>query len=418
MGGAAPDKKILVINCGSSSLKYEVWQMPQRASMGRGIVERIGEPKGRISQKSPKGDLNRDKQVPDHKAAMQLASAALTDPERGIIGDLSEIAGVGHRVVHGGEQYANSVVIDGEVMKAIEKNCELAPLHNPPNLEGIRETEAALPGLKHVAVFDTAFHQTMPPEAYMYGLPWELYEKYKIRRYGFHGTSHRFVAARAMTLMKRVPENTNVITCHLGNGASVTAIEHGKSIDTSMGFTPLEGLVMGTRCGDIDPAILSFLASRGYTPEQITTTLQKKSGLLGLSGISNDLRDLEAEAAQGNQRAQLALEVYASRVRKYIGAYVANLVKVDALVFTGGIGQHGVKMRERICHRLENLGVFMDYALNVSAGSAEGIVSSPFSPITILVVPTNEELQIAIDTYDLIFGAEVTWRRRRIDVSL
>jgi len=232
MERAAPDKKILVINCGSSSLKYEVWQMPQRASMGRGIVERIGEPKGRISQKSPKGDLNRDKQVPDHKAAMQLASAALTDPERGIIGDLSEIAGVGHRVVHGGEQYANSVVIDGEVMKAIEKNCELAPLHNPPNLEGIRETEAALPGLKHVAVFDTAFHQTMPPEAYMYGLPWELYEKYKIRRYGFHGTSHRFVAARAMTLMKRVPENTNVITCHLGNGASVTAIEHGKSIDT------------------------------------------------------------------------------------------------------------------------------------------------------------------------------------------
>ena len=418
MERAAPDKKILVINCGSSSLKYEVWQMPQRASMGRGIVERIGEPKGRISQKSPKGDLNRDKQVPDHKAAMQLASAALTDPERGIIGDLSEIAGVGHRVVHGGEQYANSVVIDGEVMKAIEKNCELAPLHNPPNLQGIREAQAALPGLKQVAVFDTAFHQTMPPAAYMYGLPWELYEKYKIRRYGFHGTSHRFVAARAMTLMKRVPENTNIITCHLGNGASVTAIEHGKSIDTSMGFTPLEGLMMGTRCGDIDPAILSFLAARGYTPEQLNTMLQKKSGLLGLSGISNDLRDLEAEAAQGNQRAQLALEVYAYRVRKYIGAYVANLVKVDALVFTGGIGQHGVKMRERICHRLENLGIFMDYALNVSLGSGEGIVSSPFSPITILVVPTNEELQIAIDTYDLIFGAEVTWRRRQTDVSL
>jgi len=304
------------------------------------------------------------------------------------------------------------------VMKAIEKNCELAPLHNPPNLEGIREAEAALPRLKHVAVFDTAFHQTMPPAAYMYGLPWELYEKYKIRRYGFHGTSHRFVAARAMTLMKRVPENTNVVTCHLGNGASVTAIEHGRSIDTSMGFTPLEGLVMGTRCGDIDPAIISFLAARGYTAEQITTTLQKKSGLLGLSGISNDLRDLEAEAAQGNQRAQLALEVYASRVRKYIGAYVANLVKVDALVFTGGIGQHGVKMRERICHRLENLGVFMDYALNVSAGSGEGIVSSPFSPIAVLVVPTNEEQQIAIDTYDLIFGAEVTWRRRQADVSL
>jgi len=418
MERAAPDKKILVINCGSSSLKYEVWQMPQRASMGKGIVERIGELKGRISQKSPNGDLNRDVQVPHHKAAMELVSAALTDPERGIIGSLSEIAGVGHRVVHGGEHYASSVVIDGEVMKAIEKNCELAPLHNPPNLQGIREAQAALPGLKQVAVFDTAFHQTMPPAAYMYGLPWELYEKYKVRRYGFHGTSHRFVASRAMTLMKRVPENTNIITCHLGNGASVTAIEHGKSIDTSMGFTPLEGLMMGTRSGDIDPAILSFLAARGYTPEQLNTMLQKKSGLLGLSGISNDLRDLEAEAAQGNQRAQLALEVYAYRVRKYIGAYVANLVKVDALVFTGGIGQHGVKMRERICHRLENLGIFMDYALNVSLGSGEGIVSSPFSPITILVVPTNEEQQIAIDTYDLIFGAEVTWRRRQTDVSL
>jgi acetate kinase len=418
MERAAPDKKILVINCGSSSLKYEVWQMPQRVSMGRGIVERIGELKGRISQKSPKGELNRDVQVPHHKAAMELVSAALTDPGRGIIGSLGEIAGVGHRVVHGGEQYATSVVIDDEVMKAIEKNCELAPLHNPPNLQGIREAQAALPGLKQVAVFDTAFHQTMPPAAYMYGLPWELYEKYKVRRYGFHGTSHRFVAARAMTLMKRVPENTNIITCHLGNGASVTAIEHGKSIDTSMGFTPLEGLMMGTRCGDIDPAILSFLAARGYTPEQINTMLQKKSGLLGLSGISNDLRDLEAEAAQGNQRAQLALEVYAYRVRKYIGAYVANLVKVDALVFTGGIGQHGVKMRERICHRLENLGIFMDYALNVSLGSGEGIVSSPFSPIAILVVPTNEEQQIAIDTYDLIFGAEVTWRRRQTDVAL
>jgi acetate kinase len=259
----------------------------------------------------------------------------------------------------------------------------------------------------------------MPPAAYLYGLPWELYEKYKIRRYGFHGTSHRFVAARAMTLMKRVPENTNVITCHLGNGASVTAIEHGRSIDTSMGFTPLEGLMMGTRSGDIDPAILSFLEARGYTPDALTTTLQKKSGLLGLSGISNDLRDLEAAAASGNVRAQTALDVYAYRVRKYVGAYVANLVKVDALVFTGGIGQHGVKMRERICHRLENLGIFMDYALNESLGSGEGIVSSPFSPITILVVPTNEELQIAVDTYDLIFGSDTaTWRRRTTDVSL
>jgi len=418
MADAVSERKILVINCGSSSLKYEIWKMPERISLGKGIVERIGELKGRIVQETPRGEYARAVQVPHHKMAMQLVREALTDPARGILKDLAEIAGVGHRVVHGGERYAASVVIDEAVVKAVEECADLAPLHNPPNLSGIREAQAVLPGVKQVAVFDTAFHQSMPPAAYHYGLPYELYEKYRIRRYGFHGTSHRYVAARAMELLKRVPENTNVITAHLGNGASITAIEHGKSIDTSMGFTPLEGLVMGTRSGDIDPAILPFLESRGYTSEQLTTLLQKKSGLLGLSGISNDLRDLENEAAAGNQRAQLALEVYAYRVRKYIGSYLANLVKVDALVFTGGIGQHGVKMRERICHRLENLGIFMDYPLNESLGSGEGVVSSPFSPITILVVPTNEELQIAIDTYNLIFGAEVTWRRRSTDVTL
>jgi acetate kinase len=412
------DRKVLVINCGSSSLKYEVWQMPQRVSLGRGLVERIGELKGKISQKSPQGDYMREVQVPHHKSAMEMVREALTDSERGPLRSMEEISGVGHRVVHGGEQYASSVVIDDDVLKAVEKNVELAPLHNPPNLIGIREAIAALPGVKQVAVFDTAFHQTMPAAAYLYGLPYELYEKYKIRRYGFHGTSHRYVAARAMELMKRFPENTNVITCHLGNGASVTAIEHGKSIDTSMGFTPLEGLMMGTRSGDIDPAIVDFLERRGYSSTEVNALLNKKSGLLGLSGISNDLRDLEAEAAKGNQRALQALEVYAYRVRKYVGAYVANLVKVDALVFTGGIGQHGVKMRERICHRLENLGIFMDYGVNTSLGSEEGIVSTPYSPIAILVVPTNEELQIAIDTYTLIFGADIAFRRRRNDVSL
>jgi acetate kinase len=258
----------------------------------------------------------------------------------------------------------------------------------------------------------------MPPAAYHYGLPYELYEKYRIRRYGFHGTSHRYVAARAMEMLKRVPENTNVITAHLGNGASITAIEHGRSVDTSMGFTPLEGLVMGTRSGDIDPAIFCFLETQGYTCEQINSMLNKKSGLLGISGLSNDLRDLEAAAAQGNARAQLALDVYAHRVRKYIGAYTASLVRTDALVFTGGIGQHGVRMRERICHRLENIGIFMDYGLNTALGSGEGAVSSPFSPIAILVVPTNEELQIAIDTYTLIFGSDGRLHRRRTDVTL
>jgi acetate kinase len=409
---------ILVINCGSSSLKYEVWQMPQRTSRGRGIVERIGELKGRISQKTPQGDYLHETQVPHHKAAMELVREALTDPQRGVLSRMEDISGVGHRVVHGGEQYASSVVIDAAVIAAVEKNAELAPLHNPPNLIGIREAQSVLPDVKHVAVFDTAFHQTMPPAAYLYGLPYELYEKYKIRRYGFHGTSHRYVAARALELMRRSPENTNVITCHLGNGASVTAIEHGRSVDTSMGFTPLEGLMMGTRSGDIDPAIIDFLERRGYTSAEVNSLLNKKSGLLGLSGISNDLRDLESEAAKGNQRATQALEVYAYRVRKYIGAYVANLVKVDALVFTGGIGQNGVRMRERICHRLENLGIFMDYAGNASLGSEEGIASAPYSPIAILVVPTNEELQIAIDTYSLIFGREVGYRRRSSDVSL
>ncbi|HTO21835.1 MAG TPA: acetate kinase [Spirochaetia bacterium] len=412
------EKKILVINCGSSSLKYEVWGMPRRTSLGRGTVERIGELKGRISQKTPRSDYTREIQVPHHKAAMELVREALTDPGKGVVSDLGEIAGVGHRVVHGGEQYAASVIIDEGVLAAIEKNVELAPLHNPPNLIGIKEAQAILPDTRQVAVFDTAFHQTMPPAAFLYGLPYELYEKYKIRRYGFHGTSHRYVAGRAMELLRRDPQNTNVITCHLGNGASVTAIEHGRSIDTSMGFTPLEGLMMGTRSGDIDPAIIDFLTRRGYSAPEVNSLLNKKSGLLGLSGISNDLRDLEDEAARGNPRAQQALEVYAYRVRKYVGAYVANLVKVDALVFTGGIGQNGVKMRERICHRLENLGIFMDYGLNASVASSEGIVSAPFSPIAILVVQTNEELQIAMDTYDLIFGADASYRRRRSDVTI
>jgi acetate kinase len=418
MAESPSEKNILVINCGSSSLKYEVFRMPQRVSLGRGMVERIGEKKGKIFQKTPRGEYAREKEIPNHKMAMEMVRDALIDPALGLFTDLGAISSVGHRVVHGGEQYSKSVIIDGAVTAAIEKNCELAPLHNPPNLMGIQEAQALFPKVCQVAVFDTAFHQTMPPAAYLYGLPYELYEKLKIRRYGFHGTSHRYVAACAMTLLKRSPENTNVITCHLGNGASVTAIEHGRSIDTSMGFTPLEGLVMGTRSGDIDPAILLYLEARGYTSEQINTLLQKKSGLLGLSGISNDLRDLEAEAAQGNQRAQTALEVYAYRVRKYIGAYAANLVKVDALIFTGGIGQNGVRMRERICHRLENLGIFMDYALNTARGAEEGPVSAPYSPVAILVIPTNEELQIAIDTYNLIFGAETTFRRRQTDITL
>jgi acetate kinase len=418
MGADIADKKILAINCGSSSLKYEIYRMPQRGSMGKGIVKRIGEQKGKIGQKTARGDYSREWEVPNHKTARELVRVALTDPEAGVLAGIEEISAVGHRVVHGGEQYSKSVVIDGDVEASIEKNCELAPLHNPPNLTGIREAAAILPGIKQVAVFDTAFHQTLPPAAYLYGLPYELYEKFRIRRYGFHGTSHRYVGARALGLLKRSPENTSLITCHLGNGASVTAIERGISIDTSMGFTPLEGLVMGTRSGDIDPAILTYLEARGYSSNQLNAILNKKSGLLGLSGISNDLRNLEAAADKGNARAREALEVYAYRVRKYIGAYAANMVKVDALVFTGGVGQFGVAMRERICRRLENLGIVMDYQLNRTRGSGEGEVSAPYSPAAILVVPTNEELQIAIDTYDLVFAGEAGYRRRTSDISL
>jgi acetate kinase len=341
---------------------------------------------------------------------MELVGKALVQTENGILGDLSEIEGVGHRVVHGGERFSASVLIDPDVLAAIEQASELAPLHNPPNLTGIQEAEQLLPGVPQVAVFDTAFHQSMPPSAYLYGLPREFYDKYRIRRYGFHGTSHRFVAARASQLLKRALEDTNLITCHLGNGASLTAIENGKSVDTSMGFTPLEGVMMGTRCGDIDPAILPYLEERGFSGKQLNTIMNKKSGLLGLSGLSNDMRDLEAAAEQNNTQAQETLEVYAHKVRKYIGAYSANLVTVDALVFTGGIGQHGVKMRERICHNLEHMGIVMDYELNKRVGSKEGVVSPRYSQTAILVIPTNEELQIATDVFDLL-GHAATWKK-------
>jgi acetate kinase len=392
--------------------------MPHRKSLGRGSIERIGETKGSLSQTSERGQIKSEESIKDHGQAMAWVGKALVDPSFGILEKIEEIEAVGHRVVHGGEKFSSSVRIDAAVMMAIEENIELAPLHNPANLLGIKEAQRLLPGVPQVAVFDTAFHQTMPPSAYLYGLPRELYDKYRIRRYGFHGTSHRYVAARALEILKRNRENTNLITCHLGNGASITAIEAGRSIDTSMGFTPLEGLMMGTRSGDFDPAILGFLEERGFSSKELSNILNKKSGLLGLSGISNDLRDLEAAVDRGVTDAIEALDVYAHRVRKYIGAYSAELVKIDALVFTGGIGQHGARMRERICHRLENIGIMMDYARNTADGSSEGVVSQPFSPTAILVIPTNEELQIALDAFELLFPQEARFRRRQTDVNL
>ncbi|MFW6355355.1 MAG: acetate/propionate family kinase [Spirochaetota bacterium] len=392
-------QKILVINCGSSSLKYEVYEMPSQNSLGKGLVDRIGIDGGTIAHEGENGKYERQEDIPDHKRAIELVINALTDEHNGLISSPDEIAGVGHRVVHGGESYSQSVVIDAEVEAAIEQTIELAPLHNPANLTGIREARAVFSTQKHVAVFDTAFHQTIPPASYLYGLPRELYERYRIRRYGFHGTSHRYVAARSVELLKRSPENTNLITCHLGNGCSVTAIRNGRSIDTSMGFTPLEGLVMGTRSGDIDPAIIFFLLERGMTPDELNTMLNKESGLKGLSGISNDLRDIEEAAELGDRNAADALDVYAHKVRQYIGAYAAEIVKVDVLVFTGGVGQYGTRMRERICRRLENLGIVMDYRKNLENGPRQGVISMDYSPTTIVVQPTNEELQIAIDTF-------------------
>ena len=399
--------KTLIINSGSSSIKVTVFETKTENVLAEYIVEKLGtktpnliiKQNGDKKEKTPKG-------VTNHTAALHSICDELINPDTGVVKSLSEIKVIGHRVVHGGEDFSYPVIVNQSVKQCIEKNSVLAPLHNPANLTGINETTRILPNIKQVAVFDTAFHQTLPPSSYLYGLPREFYDKYRIRRYGFHGTSHRFVASRALEMIHRSPKNTNVISCHLGNGASVTAIENGKSVDTSMGFTPLEGLIMGTRCGDIDPSILPFLESKGYTADELLDIMNKKSGLLGLSGISNDLRDLEKAAEEGNEKAIEALDAYAYRIRKYIGAYAANLVKVGALIFTGGIGQHGVKMRERICDRLQNLGIVLDLEKNRNIGNQAGVISQDYSRILILVVPTNEELQIALDTYRLTFGDE------------
>jgi acetate kinase len=394
--------KILVVNCGSSSLKYEVYGMPEQCSMGKGLIERIGLSEGKISQEARGRVYKKHAEIPNHRVAFELMMHALLDAKDGILSSISEIQGIGHRVVHGGEEYSASVLINSAVIKAIEDTCELAPLHNPANLTGIIEAENIFPGVLQVAVFDTAFHQSLPPHAYLYGIPREFYDKYRIRRYGFHGTSHRYVAGIAMQMLKRSPENTNLITCHLGNGASITAIQTGKSIDTSMGFTPLEGLIMGTRSGDLDPSIIFYLEERGFNFHDLHDILNKKSGLLGLSGVSSDLRDIEEAADNGNEDAQEALETYAYRIRKFIGAYAANLIKLDGIVFTGGIGQNAVKMRERICSRLENIGIHINHEKNRKVGQEAGIISQDYSPVTILVIPTNEELQIALDTVQII----------------
>lgn len=391
--------KVLVVNCGSSSVKYQFIDMKGEKVLCKGLAERIGIEGSRLVH-----SVNADKHViernmKDHEEALKLVLDVLVDPEIGVIKSLSEIDAVGHRVVHGGEKFASSVLIDEEVLKVLEENIHLAPLHNPPNILGIKAIQKLLPNVPNVGVFDTAFHQSIPKKAYLYGLPYELYEKYRIRRYGFHGTSHRYVSKRAAEILGRDYYDFKVITCHLGNGASIAAIRHGKSIDTSMGFTPLEGLVMGTRCGDIDPAIVIYLQQNlGMSVEKVYDLLNKKSGVLGLTNnLSSDMRDIENAAAAGNEFAQLALDIYVYRIAKYIGAYAAAMNGVDAIVFTAGVGENSPYVREKVCEYLGFLGVKIDRQLNNVKG-VERIISTPDSKVAVLIVPTNEELIIARDT--------------------
>ncbi len=394
---------ILVINCGSSSLKYQLINMENEEVLAKGLVERIGIEGSRVKHRTTgKDEVIIEEPMSDHRKALELVLNALIEPNYGAIKSMDEIGAVGHRVVHGGEKFANSVIIDDEVMKALNDCIDLAPLHNPPNIMGIEACKALMPETPMVAVFDTAFHQTIPAANYIYPLPYELYEKYGIRKYGFHGTSHKYVSIRAAKMLGKDIKDLNIITCHLGNGASVCAVQGGKSIETSMGFTPLEGLAMGTRSGDVDPAIIPFIMEKeGLSFEEVNDLFNKKSGVLGISGISSDFRDLEEAMDEGNERAKLALEVFCNRVKKYIGAYTATLCNVDALVFTAGIGENSVSIREKICEGLECVGIKIDKELNNVRGK-EAIVSKDLTSTAILVIPTNEELMIARDTLELV----------------
>jgi acetate kinase len=395
--------KILVINCGSSSLKYQFINMENEAVMAKGLVERIGI-EGSILTHRPEGMDKVIIQQPmkDHTDAIKLVIEALVDEKHGVIKDMSEIGAVGHRVVHGGEKYSTSVLIDGNVMEALEECSKLAPLHNPPNLIGINACKELMPNTPMTAVFDTAFHQTMPKYSYLYALPYEMYEKYGIRKYGFHGTSHKFVSQQAAEMLGKDIKDVKIITCHLGNGASIAAVDGGKTVDTSMGFTPLEGLVMGTRCGDIDPAIVTFIENEcDMSAAEVNNLMNKKSGVLGISGVSSDFRDIEDAAAEGNERAQLALDMFHYQVTKYIGAYAAVMGGVDAIVFTAGLGENSPEARYETTKSLEFLGVKVDAEKNNVRGKKVD-VSAEGSKVRVFVIPTNEELVIARDTKEIV----------------
>lgn len=399
--------KVLVINCGSSSLKYQVLDMTNEQLLAKGLVERIGM-EGSVITHTKIGMDKVKTEIPmeSHKDAIKQVLDAIQEPNYGVVKSMDEISAVGHRVVHAGEKYSQSVLIDEGVIKALEECIELAPLHNPPNLLGIAACRELMPKTPMVAVFDTAYHQTMPPHNYLYALPYEYYTKYGIRKYGFHGTSHKYVAQRAAAKLNVNINDLKIITCHLGNGASVSAIKYGKVIDTSMGFTPLQGLVMGTRCGDIDPAIVTFIRKKENLPQGVANEiLNKKSGVLGISGISSDFRDLEEAVAEGNERAALALRVFAQKVRFYIGAYIAEMNGVDALIFTAGVGENSDEMRAHICNEMGNLGIKLDLMKNKVRGQ-EKVISTDDSKVKILLIPTNEELMIARDTFEIVSELE------------
>lgn len=392
---------ILAINAGSSSLKFQLLQMPEEHVVAKGLIERIGlkEPIFSMTTNGSKIELTDIEKISNHTEAVQLLLHHLV--EQKAVNSLHDIDGIGHRLVHGGEEYSDSVLIDEHAIEAFEKLSDLAPLHNPANITGIKEFHKALPNVPAVAVFDTAFHQTMPESSFLYSIPYDYYKKYGIRKYGFHGTSHKYVTGRAADLLNRPVDKIRLISCHLGNGASIAAIDGGRSIDTSMGFTPLAGVTMGTRSGNLDPALIPFLMEKtDKSAEEVLDILNKKSGMLGVSGFSSDLRDIEVEALKGNSRAQLALDVFASRIHKYIGSYAARMNGVDAIIFTAGIGENSDVIRAKVLAGLQFMGVYMDPDLNKIRGK-EAFISYPHSPVKVIVIPTNEEVMIARDTVRL-----------------
>ncbi|WP_394580304.1 acetate kinase [Cytobacillus firmus] len=391
--------KIIAINAGSSSLKFQLFDMPSEDVITKGLIERIGLDNAVFNISVNGEKIKEVTDIPDHAVAVKILLDKLTN--LGIIKSLDEIEGIGHRVVHGGEAFNDSVVITDDVLAKIDELSELAPLHNPANITGIKAFHQVLPNVPAVAVFDTAFHQTMPESSFLYSLPYEYYEKYGIRKYGFHGTSHKYVSERAAEMLGRPLDQLRLISCHLGNGASITAIEGGKSIDTSMGFTPLAGVTMGTRSGNLDPALIPFIMEKtGLNADEVLDVLNKKSGMLGVSGFSSDLRDIEIQAVEGNERAELALEVFANRIHKYIGSYASRMYGVDAIIFTAGIGENSDVIRERVLQGLEFMGVYWDPALNKVRGE-EAFINYPHSPVKVMIIPTNEEVMIARDVVRL-----------------